>query len=44
MKREYIFLILGLVLIWILGYFLFIPSKEPKSGISQEATSTSINK
>lgn len=44
MKREYIFLLIGFILIWVLGYFLFMPTAEPTSGISQEATSTSINK
>ncbi len=43
MKKEYLYLILGLIIIWILGFMLFMPiDKDAKSGISEEAPSTSI--
>lgn len=43
MKKEYIYLILSLIIIWILGFLLFLPQdNRPESGISEEASSTSI--
>lgn len=47
MRKEYWYLMIGFILIWILGFFLFLPTptkKTPQPGISDEATSTSINK
>lgn len=44
MKREYIYLLLGFILIWILGFLLFMPEKKPQPGISPEGQNTTINK
>lgn len=45
MKKEYILLIIGLLVIWLVGYLLFMPAtKKSKQGISTEGVNTSINK
>lgn len=45
MKKEYIFLILGLIVIWILGFLLFVPTENRREpAISDEGKSTTIEK